>query len=191
MSGPDAALGKRLARVRLLVFDVDGVLTDGSLGGGEPRSRRWNVKDGFGIYLALRGGLGVALCSGNDHAEIRERAKRLRIEHLRLGRLDKGEAVRELLSELGLERGEALFVGDDIFDLPGVRAAGLGACPSDAAAELLARCDWRLTAAGGRGAVREVIEGVLRARGEWDAVVAPFLGDEGEPDRPDEESFRG
>jgi 3-deoxy-D-manno-octulosonate 8-phosphate phosphatase (KDO 8-P phosphatase) len=173
---PSPALAARLARLRLLIFDVDGVLTDGTLGGGEPRSRRWNVKDGFGVYLALRSSLAVALCSGNDHAEIRERAERLRVQHLRLGRLDKGEAVRELLAEAACARGEALFVGDDLFDLPGMAAAGLGACPADAATELLARCDWPLTSRGGHGAAREVIEGVLRARGEWSALVAPFLG---------------
>ena len=179
---PPAALAAQLARLRLVIFDVDGVLTDGTLGGGEPRSRRWNVKDGFGIYLALRGGLTVALCSGNDHAEIRERADRLRLQHLRLGRLDKGEAVRELLAETGCARGEALFVGDDLFDLPGMAAAGLGACPADAATELFARCAWSLASRGGHGAAREVIEGVLRARGEWEALVAPFLGASPEPD---------
>jgi 3-deoxy-D-manno-octulosonate 8-phosphate phosphatase (KDO 8-P phosphatase) len=176
---PAPALVARLAPLRLVIFDVDGVLTDGTLGGGEPRSRRWHVKDGFGIYLAHRGNLAIALCSGNDHAEIRERAERLRIQHLRLGRLDKGDAVRELLAETGRARGEALFVGDDLFDLPGMAAAGLGACPADAAAELLARCPWRLASRGGHGAAREVIEGVLRARGEWAALVAPFLAAEG------------
>ncbi len=178
---PTAALKSRLARLRLLIFDVDGVLTDGTLGGGEPRSRRWNVKDGFGIYLALHSSLAVALCSGNDHAEIRERADRLRIQHLRLGRLDKGVAVRELLAETGCARGEALFVGDDLFDLPGMAAAGLGACPADAATELFARCDWVLASHGGHGAAREVIEGVLRARGDWEPLVAPFLNAAPEP----------
>lgn len=173
---PPAALLPRLARLRLLIFDVDGVLTDGTLGGGEPRSRRWHVKDGFGIYLAHRGSLGIALCSGNDHAEIRERAERLRIQHLRLGRLDKGDAVRELLAETACARGEAIFIGDDLFDLPGMAAAGLGACPSDAAGELLERCPWRLASRGGHGVARELIEGVLRARGEWAGLVAPFLG---------------
>lgn len=177
----DAALRDRLSALRLIVFDVDGVLTDGSLGGGEPRSRRWNVKDGFGVYLARSSTVKIALCSGNDHPEIRERAERLRIDALRLGRIDKAAAVRELLEELGIARGEALFVGDDLFDLPGMAAAGLGAAPADAAAEVRERADWRLASAGGRGAGREVIEAVLRARGEWDGAVAPFL--EGDHER--------
>jgi 3-deoxy-D-manno-octulosonate 8-phosphate phosphatase (KDO 8-P phosphatase) len=184
-------LRERLARVRLLILDVDGVLTDGSLGGGEPRSRRWNVKDGFGVYLARRSGLELALCSGNDHAEIRERAERLGIAHLSLGRIDKGEAVRELLAVVGVAAGEALFVGDDLFDLPGMRAAGFGACPADAAAELLDRCDWVLGARGGQGAVREAIEGLLRARGEWDALVAPFLEGDGGDGPDDGEAAHG
>ncbi len=179
---PPATLLARLAHVSLLVLDVDGVLTDGSLGGGEAHSRRWNVKDGFGIFLARRSGLRLALCSGNDHPDIRERAERLNIPHLRLGRIDKGEAVRELLAELGLDRGQALFVGDDLFDLPGMRAAGLAAAPADAVAEILERVDWRLSRPGGGGAVREVIEGLLKARDEWDELVAPFLDFEQEAD---------
>ncbi len=182
MSYPDppAAIVSRLAQVNLLILDVDGVLTDGSLGGGEAHSRRWNVKDGFGIFLARRSSLCLALCSGNDHADIRERAERLRIPHLRLGRLDKGEAVRELLAELDLERGQALFVGDDLFDLPGMVAAGNSAAPADAVSEVLDRVDWRLDRPGGGGAVRQVIEGLLKARGEWERVVEPFLNFEQE-----------
>lgn len=172
---PEGELRERLARVRLIVFDVDGVLTDGTLGGGEPRSRRWNVKDGFGVFLARRSSVSLALCSGNDHPEIRERAERLKIPAMRLGRLDKGVAVLELFEELGIAAGEALFVGDDIFDLPGMAAAGMGAAPADAASEVLARVDWRLSTRGGHGAGREAIEGVLRSRGEWETVVAPFL----------------
>lgn len=173
---PPAGLGAKLAAVKLVVFDVDGVLTDGTLGGGESRSRRWNVKDGFGIFLTRRSGLRLAFCSGNDHPEIRDRAERLGIDALRLGRLDKGEAVEELLEEFMAQPGEALFVGDDLFDLPGMAAAGLGAAPADAVEEVLAHADWPLTSLGGQGAAREVIEGVLKARGEWEAVVAPFLG---------------
>ena len=184
-----AEAAARAARIALVLCDNDGVLTDGSLGGGEPRSRRWNVKDGFGVYLARRGGLALALCSGNDHPEIRERAERLGVTQLRLGRIDKGAAVRELLDALDVAQGEALFVGDDLFDLPGMRAAGLGACPADAATELHARCDWVLSARGGHGAVREAIEGILRARGEWDALVAPFI--EGRGPAGDEEAARG
>jgi 3-deoxy-D-manno-octulosonate 8-phosphate phosphatase (KDO 8-P phosphatase) len=184
MSYPDppAELLARLAGVSLLILDVDGVLTDGSLGGGDAPSRRWDVKDGFGIFLARHSGLSLALCSGNDHRDIRERAERLRIPHLRLGRLDKGVAVGELLAELGLEHGQALFVGDDLFDLPGMAAAGLSAAPADAVSEVLERVDWRLDRPGGGGAVRQVIEGLLKARGEWEQVVDPFLNFEREAD---------
>jgi YrbI family 3-deoxy-D-manno-octulosonate 8-phosphate phosphatase len=169
------ALQRRLAAVRLIVFDVDGVLTDGGLGGDGPRSRRWNVKDGFGFYLARQAGLALALCSGYDHPEIRERAEILRLRSLKLGRLDKGAAIRELMEEHRLRPGELIFVGDDLFDLPGMRAAGLGAVPADAAPELKAQADWVLEASGGHGAAREVIDAVLRARGDWERVVGPFL----------------
>ncbi|MCP4546137.1 MAG: HAD hydrolase family protein [bacterium] len=170
-------LRDRLAAVRIAIFDVDGVLTDGTLGGGAAHSRRWNVKDGFGFKLARKVGLRIGLCSGNDHADIRERAERLKLDVMRLGRLDKDQAVREILAELKLEPEQAIFTGDDLFDLPGIRAAGLGAAPADAAPELLERVDWRLQTCGGRGVGREVIEGVLQARGEWRSVIAPFIGD--------------
>jgi len=169
-------LEARLSRVRLVIFDVDGVLTDGSLrtphrGGG----RIFNVHDGFGFYLARRAGLKLAICSGKDEEEIRDRAEALQVPTLRLGRLDKDLAVREILGELGIARGEALFVGDDLFDLPGMEEAGLSAAPADARPEVRGYADWVLSLPGGRGAAREAIEGVLKSRGLWDDLVSPFL----------------
>jgi len=171
---PSPELAARLARVRLLVFDVDGVLTDGTITvSGE---RRWSVTDGFGFLLARRGGLKTALCSGRDDPEIAARAERLKIDGLRLGRMDKGAGVAELAVELGVTPAETLFVGDDLFDLPGLAAAGVAAAPADARPELRRRADWVLSAPGGRGAAREAIEAVLRARGDWERVMAEFAG---------------
>lgn len=167
-------LPDRLSRVRLLIFDVDGVLTDGSLR-SDQGGRRWSVKDGFGFYLARSAGLKLALCSGKDHEEIRARAKALGMSCLKLGRIDKAEAVREILGEEGLEEHEALFVGDDLFDLPAMAAVGLSAAPADARPELLERVDWPLSTKGGEGAAREIIEGVLKAQGLWNESVAPFV----------------
>ncbi len=174
---PSPELVGRLSRLRLVVFDVDGVLTDGTLVGAEQGGRRWDVRDGFGLWLAGQSGLALALCSGKDHPEIRARAEQLGIRHLRLGRRDKAAAVREILAETGVEPEDALFVGDDLFDLPAMAAVGLSATPADARPELRARADWRLEAAGGRGAAREIVEGILSARGEWEALIAPYLGD--------------
>lgn len=166
----------RLSRVRLMIFDVDGVLTDGTVrtshrGGG----RVFHVHDGFGFYLARKAGLMTAICSGKDEDEIRDRAEALRVSTLRLGRLDKDVAVREILDELDVKQGEALFVGDDLFDLPGMEEAGFSAAPADARDEVREYADWVLSLPGGRGAVREAIEGVLKARGLWDDLVAPYL----------------
>lgn len=169
-------LAARLEKIRILIFDVDGVLTDGGLtrphqGGG----RSFNVHDGFGFYLARGAGLKLALCSGKDEPELRERAKALKVDLLRLGRLDKDVAVREILDEAGLEPAEALFVGDDLFDLPAMAIVGLSLAPADARPEVRDYADGLLEAPGGRGAAREAIEVVLKARGLWDEAVAPFM----------------
>ncbi len=169
-------LTERLSRIRLMIFDVDGVLTDGSLrtphrGGG----RVFHVHDGFGFYLARQAGLGLAICSGKDEDEIRDRAEALRVPTLRLGRLDKDVAVREILEELGVSPDEAMFVGDDLFDLPGMAETGFAAAPADARPEVREYADWVLPLPGGKGAVREAIEGVLKARGQWDDLVSRFI----------------
>ncbi len=167
---------ERLSRIRLMIFDVDGVLTDGSLrtphrGGG----RVFHVHDGFGFYLARQAGLQLAICSGKDEDEIRDRAEALRVPTLRLGRLDKDVAVREILDELSVSPDEAMFVGDDLFDLPGMAETGFAAAPADARPEVREYADWVLPLPGGKGAVREAIEGVLKARGLWDDLVSRFM----------------
>ena len=176
---PSPELNRRLARVRLAIFDVDGVLTDGTLGPAQEPGRRWSVHDGFGFVLARRSGLRFALCSGHDHPEIRSRAERLGLDTLLLGCMEKGGAIAGLMAERNLERGEAIFVGDDLFDLAGMTAAGLGAAPADARPQVRAAADWPLVTAGGRGAAREVIDGLLLARGEWDDAVRGYLEESG------------
>ncbi len=173
MLSPD--LAARLAQVKLAIFDVDGVLTDGTLGHHSAPGRRWNVHDGFGFVLARSSGLQIALCSGHDHQEIRRRAERLQLDTLILGCMEKGKAVKALMAERGLAPGQGLFTGDDLFDIPGMRAAGLGAAPSDAMPEVRAAADWCLEARSGSGVAREVIDGLLRARGEWDAIASHYL----------------
>jgi len=172
---PSPELRARLSAVCLVIFDVDGVLTDGSLQGGDQGGRRWSVADGFASTLARQAGLGLALCSGRDHPEIRDRAAALHIGLMRLGRLDKAAAVREILAEAGVPPGAALFVGDDLMDWPAMARVGLAAVPADARPELRERADWVLAAPGGRGAAREVIEAVLKAKGLWAQVTRPFL----------------
>ncbi|MDP6418093.1 MAG: HAD hydrolase family protein [Candidatus Krumholzibacteria bacterium] len=176
---PSPELLSSLRRIRLFIFDVDGVLTDGSLssphlGGG----RKFHVHDGFGFYLSRQAGLSLALCSGKDEQELRDRAEALKVDCIRLGRLDKGQAVREILEEMKVSPEEAIFVGDDLFDLPGMREVGLSAAPANARPELLDFVDWKLDCSGGRGAAREVIEAVLKAQDLWDGVCAPFLGED-------------
>ncbi|MFO7949076.1 MAG: HAD hydrolase family protein [Candidatus Fermentibacteraceae bacterium] len=154
--------------VRLLALDVDGTLTDGSLfySGGDV-IQRFSARDGSGIIQARRNGLHVALVSFRDFPATRSRAADLEIpvEMLFLGCEDKAGALRDICRRLELDLESSLFMGDDLVDIPAIRLAGIGACP--ATGHRLAReaADFVSGAAGGDGAVREVIDRVLEAAG--------------------------
>ena len=170
--GGGAALRRRLARVRLLAFDVDGVLTDGGIlvapDGGE--SKWFHVRDGLGIVAALRAGLLVAFVSGRTSEAVAARARELGVAACRQGVRDKAAEVRALRAELGVSREEVLFLGDDLVDLPAYTESGVAAAVADAHPRALAAADLVCAARGGRGAAREVIEAVLLARGLADAL---------------------
>ena len=169
-----------LAAVRLLAMDVDGVLTDGriiwSASGGEViESKAFDVKDGLGISLARAGGIRIAWITGRSSALVAQRARELHVERLREKVRDKGAALLELCAEWDIAPGEAAFIGDDLNDLLAFRRAGLRIAVADAVPEARAAADWVTAARGGRGAVREVVEALLRARGAWDAARERFL----------------
>ena len=173
--GGAAAFRRRLARVRLLALDVDGVLTDGGIlvAPDGTESKWFHVRDGLGIVAARRAGLRVAFVSGRTSAAVAARAKELRIDALRQGVKDKAAEVRALRGSFGAALAETLFVGDDLVDLPGFAESGVSVAVADAHPRVLAEADAVCAAAGGRGAVREVIEEVLLARG--DAAALPGL----------------
>ncbi|HEX7085554.1 MAG TPA: HAD hydrolase family protein [Vicinamibacterales bacterium] len=167
-------LEERVRRIRLVLLDVDGVLTDGKIllhpDGGE--SKTFDIRDGTGIVLAAKAGLRVGLLSARYSAATTERAAQLRIPIVRQGAADKLAAYEEILASEGLKDDEVAYMGDDLLDLPVLARVGLPAAPADAVPEARAAAAWVSAARGGDGAVREFTELLLRGQGLWDRVVS-------------------
>jgi 3-deoxy-D-manno-octulosonate 8-phosphate phosphatase (KDO 8-P phosphatase) len=158
---------ERARRVRLLVLDVDGVLTDGRLhitAHGED-VKVFHVRDGSGLVALQRAGIAVAIISGRDSPAVTRRAAELGIVHVRQGIADKGAALATLLQDTGIDAAACACVGDDTPDLPLFERAALAVAVSDAHATALAAAHWVTRAPGGHGAVREVCDLLLAARG--------------------------
>jgi 3-deoxy-D-manno-octulosonate 8-phosphate phosphatase (KDO 8-P phosphatase) len=172
-------LEARAARVRLLLFDVDGVLTDGTilLHGDGSESKRFSIRDGTGIVWAHRAGLLTGLLSARTSVSTTVRAAQLGIPIVWQGVGSKLSAYERILEEQRLEDGEVAFMGDDLVDLPVLARVGLAAAPADAVPDVRARVHWVSEARGGGGAVRELVELVLRAQGKWAAVLEPYLAE--------------
>jgi 3-deoxy-D-manno-octulosonate 8-phosphate phosphatase (KDO 8-P phosphatase) len=164
------------ARVRLLLLDVDGVMTDGRLlvGSDGDAASFFNIRDGAALYFARRAGLKTGILSGRTSAATLARAEALKMDVIRQGALDKLPAYRAVLEELGVTDEEVAFMGDDLLDLPVLARAGLSAAPADAAPEVRARVAWVSSRRGGDGAVRDLVELVLKAQGRWDELVAHY-----------------
>ena len=171
------ALLERQRATRLLILDVDGVLTDGSLflGDAGEQYKAFHSRDGHGIRLALDGGLEVAILTGRTSGVVEHRMRDLGVRHLIQGRRDKGAALRELLATTGHAPAEAAFMGDDIVDLPAMRGVGLGIAVADAHPLVCEHADWVTSAPGGHGAVREACEGLLAAQGRLDELFRAYL----------------
>jgi 3-deoxy-D-manno-octulosonate 8-phosphate phosphatase (KDO 8-P phosphatase) len=175
-----ADVRRKLEPIGLIVLDVDGVLTDGGLvysGEGEDR-KRFSARDGLAIRLLLRAGIQVAVISGRSSEAVRTRCSELgmRDDLTVVGSIDKGADLDRLQRILELSDSEVAAMGDDLPDLPLLARAGFAACPSDAAPEVIAICDLVCGAEGGRGAVREFAEVVLKAQGRWTGLVSDWVG---------------
>jgi len=173
----DEELLARARRVRLVLLDVDGVLTDGVLSYGPTGDERraFFVRDGSAIKLLQQEGVPVGLITGRTTVATALRAEELVLEEVHQGRRLKEPCFDEILARRGLSDEHVAFMGDDWLDLPLLRRAGLAAAPADASPEALAAAHFVAPAPGGRGAVRALAELVLRARGTWDAAVARAL----------------
>ena len=157
---------QRAVRLKLLLFDVDGVLTDGRLDidGGGHESKRYHIRDGTAFVWARQAGLLTGLLSARSSPSTSERARQLGIPIVRQGADDKLRAYDEILAEHGLSDEEVAYMGDDLLDLPVLPRAGLSRAPADAVADVRTRVHWVSPSGGGGGAVRDLVEQVLRAR---------------------------
>jgi len=170
---PDAA---DRPRIRLFVMDVDGTLTDGTIAYDE-RGVEWkafHARDGAGIRILALAGVTPAILSGRKSEVVVRRAKELGIDEVIQGVHDKAAALRALAERVGVALDEIAYVGDDLSDLPPMRDAAFSAAPADAAEEVRREADYVCTVGGGRGAVREAIEVLLKRDGRWDAVLSAY-----------------
>ena len=164
---------ERMATIRLLVLDVDGVLTDGRLYFG-PDGQEWkafDVKDGHGIRLLLHYGVDVAVISGRKSSAVKDRLQDLGIKKHYLGFQNKVVALEKLLDETKVAAEHVACMGDDLPDLSLMQRVGFACAPADAHPEVLHRADWVSSAAGGCGAVRELAEMLLKQRAQWRQVM--------------------
>ncbi|ATB31074.1 KdsC family phosphatase [Melittangium boletus] len=166
-------LTERASRVRVLVFDVDGVLTDGGLyyGDGGEVMKRFDVKDGHGLVMARHAGLRTAILTARSSSIVETRGRELGVSLILQGRKDKTAGFRELLTQLSVAPEECAYMGDDVNDLGPLGLAGLSACPADAAPEVRQEVHYIARNRGGHGAARELVELCLRATGQWEATV--------------------
>lgn len=166
-----AATHNRLAELRLVAFDVDGVFTDGRfyLSDDGTESKAFNTQDGFGIRQLLDAGIEIAVISGRPSGAVEKRMAELGVRHVYVGARDKIAAFESLIAGLGIVESECAFVGDDIPDLALLERVGYSIAVANAVSQLREFCDYTTVASGGYGAVREVCELVLAARPESDA----------------------
>lgn len=167
----------RAARIKLVAFDIDGVMTDGGLhytdDGGELKT--FNVQDGLGLVLMRRAGFELAIVTGRTSGVVEARAADLGICHVYQGVANKRVAVEGLLEKLGLDWAECAFMGDDLIDLPVMTLCGLALAPANARLIVKEHAHAVTDAAGGKGAVREAVEFILQAQGKLTAAFAPYL----------------
>jgi len=167
---------EKASGIEVLILDVDGVLTDGSIyydGAGEA-IKVFNVHDGTGIKWLERAGIEVVLLTGRESAPLFARAKDLGIETVMSNAKIKLPIFTEFVKERGLDTARIAFMGDDLLDLPVLRRAGLSLAPSDAARWVRDEVDWVTGSPGGRGAVREACELILKASGKWEEITARY-----------------
>ena len=162
-------IGKRLRQIKLLVLDVDGVLTDGGLwfDASGQLTKRFDVRDGLGIRLLQQAGVEIAFLSGGQGGATEVRARQLGIQHCLVGIKDKPEALLQLQQRLGVNIADTAFVGDDLNDLAVLPVVELLIAPADACKPVRRGAHAVLRKRGGHGAIRELAETILQARGRW------------------------
>ena len=178
-----------LDTIRMLVLDVDGVLTDGRILVDENgvESKFFSIVDGHGIKMCKRSGLLVAFLSGRKSGPTKQQADELAVDYCLQGCLDKAASIKELEKLSGVTTGEMAYVGDDLSDLPVIRSVGFGAAVANAAEQVKQAADYVTTRTGGDGAVREIIEYILKKTGRWEGLMQRYLADS--PKQPNDEKI--
>jgi 3-deoxy-D-manno-octulosonate 8-phosphate phosphatase (KDO 8-P phosphatase) len=176
-----AAIAARARRVRILVADVDGVLTDGRMVLSErgEELKGFHTRDGLAVALAKRAGLRTAFVTGEKTAIAKARGDKLGVDTVVLGARRKGEALEDLCAQFAVAPDAVAYVGDDLLDVPALQRAGLAIAVADAAAEVKAVAHVVTRARGGEGVLRECVELILRAQGTWRATVEGYVRDHG------------
>lgn len=172
----NADVQERAARIKLLLMDCDGVLTDGRIWlfeNGEEQ-KGFHTRDGLGIDLLHRAGLRSGIISGRTSRAVETRAHTLGMSFLVQGHENKVQAFRDVLAQAGVASAEVAYIGDDLNDIPLIVQSGLGVAVADAAAETRERAHYVTKALGGFGAVREVVELILKSQGRWDELIKVF-----------------
>ncbi len=172
-----AELLAKAAKIKLLICDVDGVLSDGKVyfGNDGEELKNFNIKDGLGIKLLQRNGIQVAIITGRQSNIVDHRAKELGISLVFQGRSDKRETFDQLTEQLGLRNDQVAHIGDDLPDLPLMKKSGLGLCVADAYDFVRQNADWVTEHRGGDGAIRDVCDLLLSAQDKLDAVLSGYL----------------
>ncbi len=167
---------EKLKDIRLLLLDVDGVMTDGRIiyDGNGLETKCFNVKDGHGIKMLQRYGIEIGIITGRTSVVVDIRARELGIELVYQGALKKLDSYDDVKQKTGLTDNQIAYMGDDIVDIPVMRRAGFSAAPPDSLPEVLAVADYVSSCGGGRGAVREICDLILKGRGVWNEIVKRY-----------------
>jgi 3-deoxy-D-manno-octulosonate 8-phosphate phosphatase (KDO 8-P phosphatase) len=173
-------LVERARKIKLLLMDCDGVLTDGRIyflpmpDGSISETKCFDCQDGMALQWAYRNDIATGIISGRGGMAVKERARTAHMKYLFEGNTEKLPLLEEVMQDSGLHAEEIAYVGDDVTDIPLLKRVGLSAAPSNARPEVLDMVHWEIPSAGGSGAVRDVIELLLKAQGKWEAVWAHY-----------------
>jgi 3-deoxy-D-manno-octulosonate 8-phosphate phosphatase (KDO 8-P phosphatase) len=171
-----STLPEKLKDIQLLLLDVDGVLTDGSIiySDEDSETKVFNVKDGFGLKLVMAAGIKVGLVTGRTSRALHRRCRDLGIRYIYDGVQQKAPLLDKIITETGVGAANTAFIGDDLPDLPLMRRIGLSIAVADAHEVVRDYSEWITSAPGGRGAVREVCDALLKVRGDWEKMMEKF-----------------
>lgn len=170
-------ISQKAAKIKLLLLDVDGVLTDNRLiyGDDGQEYKAFYTRDGHAMVLIQRTGIDIGIITGRRSNLVKKRMQDLKVKHLYQGVPDKLPTFEKLIAELGIELDQVAYMGDDILDLPILTRVGLASCPQDSDPEVISRVDFVSQFVGGRGAVRELCELIMRAQNTWQAQLDFYL----------------